>query len=939
MRIMNKYSKIISVILTSILLMPLFGFNATTQVLQFKDFPSPTLINILDKVDNYANSSPDLFTYQYSKPADSPMAPGDIFQPRFGGEPVKGSAVVSGVTAQADPDRSIVLQGKDFSAGNTPGRVWVFGQTSANNGSYYTAGTLLADDKTITAALTADKPYGMYLAWVENAKGLSYPVRINAPRVLWISDTEAKSGKEVSLYGNNLSYQNGEKISYVYLRLWGASASTKSVKADVVQVNPYKVTFKVPNGLKANADYEVWLHNGHGGDYGWAGPQKLRVTTSDPFIWNGRIVDVTKFGANAADKNNDDTGAIIQAIQSAGNGDIIYFPSGTYKVSTRISILNKSLHFKGDDKSKSIIYSDPAFQNINESLFYVSGAPVKFSGLGFIDDKPNGVDAPNFIYINGSNQDVKAKGYIITDCNFEKQPRGPRYEHVSDAMTVSGAENITVSNCTFKVPIGLVFAQCNRIFVHDNLCYGNWIIDNNDGLMMIHCETGTMFDIHSNQIYSLDKLTDPNGTLSFGDYGFVRAIVAQLHYGTGKDYYIADNICDRVGNPNCNCGEIIMFEAPFKSYEGFPVSVNGTGITLADSIPNNVKTGSVVTIVKGNGEGQSREIANKSGSTITIKSAWDILPDTTSRIMITDPFLNTAVYRNQVNGFKTFNEHINAGAGIQAYGNMLNFWAAKNTFSQVMTGIRLTSQYTYPPDSLVTPLYSVFTGIIVEDNKINDVHNGIMMLLSYFNLGSSGEIPTHMAFNCIIRDNQITNAKLSPDPILAGIGGDGISVGSEYQTFATGSINPFWTGNWITNTLLEKNTITNAENAYIRMQRHQANTILRGNSFAGNNTATHTLLIDPSAQQAVIALLKQNTPTVIQLPATITTGSSMNSADGNKTAVTGGTSNAVNKTEPSFFNLIIWIAVCVMVLIAAVMAVLFIINKRRTQKCTNDKGE
>ena len=41
-------------------------------------------------------------------------------------------------------------------------------------------------------------------------------------------------------------------------------------------VNPYKVDFTVPADLQ-NGNYEVWMHNGHGGHYGWSGPLTLTV--------------------------------------------------------------------------------------------------------------------------------------------------------------------------------------------------------------------------------------------------------------------------------------------------------------------------------------------------------------------------------------------------------------------------------------------------------------------------------------------------------------------------------------------------------------------------------------------------------------------------------------------------------------------------------------
>ena len=72
----------------------------------------------------------------------------------------------------------------------------------------------------------------------------------------------------ISLYGQNLSYHGGSSSAWIYIEPTG---SGHGQWVTVTTVNPYKVDFVVPDGL-ANGTYDVWAHNGSGGEYGWSGP-------------------------------------------------------------------------------------------------------------------------------------------------------------------------------------------------------------------------------------------------------------------------------------------------------------------------------------------------------------------------------------------------------------------------------------------------------------------------------------------------------------------------------------------------------------------------------------------------------------------------------------------------------------------------------------------
>ena len=73
------------------------------------------------------------------------------------------------------------------------------------------------------------------------------------------------------MYGRNLSNQNGTTNSWIYIQPPGYAGQWVTPTS----VNPYQVSFTVPS--LANGTYQVWVHNGHGGHYGWSGPLTLTV--------------------------------------------------------------------------------------------------------------------------------------------------------------------------------------------------------------------------------------------------------------------------------------------------------------------------------------------------------------------------------------------------------------------------------------------------------------------------------------------------------------------------------------------------------------------------------------------------------------------------------------------------------------------------------------
>ena len=761
--------------------------------------------------------------YEISKPS-ADIAIKNTYSPEFGGAAAQGAPVISGITHSAAPNESIVIEGRGLEAAD----IYIYGINQNGAGVYEKAELISCKDTTVTVIINGSFAPGMFLIWAKNKSGTSYPVRVNAPRATYVSEENPQAGDMLSIYGENLLLEEGEKPGIYFV------SGDKAISIPISTAEPYQLTFEIPDTVSAGS-YKVYVHNGSGGDYGWSLPLEIKVTEKST-RWSGKTITVDGYT----------DGAIQDAIGRADDYDIIYFKNGTYIVDAQIMV-NKKLKFVGESKSGvKIVCGLDKEGNMNKNYaFLITGYPSEFSNLTFEDDSDKAL-SPVFIWANAYSVSGSRESFVVDNCYFGKNHTfGTKTvkssEQVGKCISVSTVTGVKITNNTFVAPSAAFITTSDNIDVSGNTAYGTWINDGENGACFMQFTSCNNVAIYENGIYGQDIISDPAGTLEEGDRTFCRVLAFQLPYGGTRNVYIADNEFDRVGGFIGNSGELIMFEAINKLGEFKPRSVNGktlsfSGTTWSAAESGEMKVGTkpvlgaTVIISNGKGNAQYRRIAAVTEDSVTVDRAWDILPDTDSTVCIVTPMENVVVYNNSMTGPDKYYTQYNATAGIQAYANMLNFHVKNNTIENVMTGIRLSSHYYMVGDSH----FAVFEDTIVEDNRIDNVRYGIMMLFAFKNdnnVFKETEPVIHASHNTIIRTNQISNTRYSTASNLNGIGGDGITVGSEYKSYATWSPTKIYNGDWVTNTVVEKNMFSGIASCSIRMQYHQGNTILRDNKY------------------------------------------------------------------------------------------------------------
>lgn len=575
--------------------------------------PSPVMVENPELLKEFAAPQVSIPTTDFS----------EKFNPNFWGKPGKDAPQIGTITEQAGPNDSVSIYGTGFEDAT----VYAYGLSQGKGVTKILSVTSQRDDF-VNAIIDKDFDYSMYIIWIKGANGKkSAPVRVNAPKLSWISSNKASENAEIRIYGKFLTTENadGENAkSYVYL-----TNGDSYYEASVIEASPYRVTIKLPKGLKQGESYNIFVHNGHGGGYGWSNPLEIEYDSKAEDFWTGTTHTVTLTNGKATDTD------IRKAILKALDGDTIYFPAGTYEIRNRI-LVNKSLRFVGEDKEKvkivgvftknksmnnSLAHGDVNSNPNHTAAFDVSAIPCEFSGFTFTDyvqgaENCADVTAPpnydinyahgTFIRARDDDDTGVAGQFRVHDCNFiinrcysnitnciyfseaTQQQNHEKYgkNHEFYATSNKGSSPIwtetdraEITNCYFETPKEIISKGMHGGYIHGNTLVGTWVICGNSGSCAIFDNSSKNVDISNNRIYGMDERTDPDGHVVTGDKTFGRTIVMQSWAGPVDSHYIMNNVASRVGELNYNSGEHILFEEQTLMYVG-KGTYNADGNTL-----------------------------------------------------------------------------------------------------------------------------------------------------------------------------------------------------------------------------------------------------------------------------------------------------------------------------------------------------------------------
>jgi len=204
------------------------------------------------------------------------------------------------------------------------------------------------------------------VVWVRNSQGLSRPYVVNRPQLFFTEWATVAPDQEVRVFGRRMVanlYQPAPRLWLVAKKGGAVHSLTWGVKYDhqghLNYQLPYELRWQVPADLP-EGDYDLWLHNGAGGEFGFGGPLPLSVRR--PAAPTTALFDVTKHGAKGSGEA-DDTAALEQAVQAAAKagGGTVYFPPGKYGLSRPLRVL-PGVNLRGADRTWSHLVALPGFK-------------------------------------------------------------------------------------------------------------------------------------------------------------------------------------------------------------------------------------------------------------------------------------------------------------------------------------------------------------------------------------------------------------------------------------------------------------------------------------------------------------------------------------------------------------------------------------------------
>ncbi len=648
------------------------------------------------------------------RPASDPVLPAgfDVFAPKLTAAPVAGAPTFAEWTRSGSPGDSLDVtadQLSDSGSGADTQSV-SFGQTNASNATLSTNAVTnvgaLSAQVTLGSALPADS---MYLVWSDNDQGFGAPVAVNKTDAWWVGPDAAGPGQSVSVFGQNLVLGGQTNKVAVYLEP-GAGNSAAARWVTVTDANPYKVTIQLPADLPAG-NWQVWAHNGHGGEDGWSEPVSLVVHGAQ--TWAGAVFDVTKYGAKG-DGVTDDQAAIRAAITAAQavSNSTVYLPAGTYLVDGGFANVI-GVRIQGAGMHSTMIEAGPAWQlpedffdPFHECLFFNPQSGTAFEDLTLsANHNFAGAESQNLVYARETTD------LSFTNVAFDAQDTA--------AVDVNGSRRVSFEGCDLTGNTAFLGNASELFFDHCNFYMTN------DATAALYTWGGNQISLTNNTCQDLN----PSDPLNGEGWGLGRFLCANSIWGGGSDVYVADNttinLGVRSGYGDQNNGEQINWEGTITYFNGSVSVGSANTVMLSNYTGSAAGPGFVVAVVGGKGVGQVRTVARSDGSLVTLDTPWNVVPDATSTVVLETLPHNIVVYRNTFTAkpYITTSTTPIGSTAVEMFQGVSQLIVDGNTFSKVGMGVGLWGGPTVPGDTANSDPVLFTT---VARNTFDGVKNGVL---------------------------------------------------------------------------------------------------------------------------------------------------------------------------------------------------------------------
>jgi len=175
-------------------------------------------------------------------------------------------------TEEAGPDQSFLLVGEGFAE-----QVAAWGlHPDEAQGRALTPKIQIARPGMLVATIPERAYDGPILVWARSKEAFSAPVVLNAPRPWWCWPDATPAGRRVRIFGRNLAERPDFSRAFVCLLRADGQTLPGPAWLKVLVAQKYQLEVELPAAVEPGP-YQLWVHAGKGGRYGWGGPLMLRV--------------------------------------------------------------------------------------------------------------------------------------------------------------------------------------------------------------------------------------------------------------------------------------------------------------------------------------------------------------------------------------------------------------------------------------------------------------------------------------------------------------------------------------------------------------------------------------------------------------------------------------------------------------------------------------
>jgi len=511
---------------------------------------------------------------------------------------------------------------------------------------------------------------GPIVVWAKNKAGYSEPAVINAPELWWCERESAEAGSVVSLFGRNLSQRPDFCRTLVYL----AQAGKPGTWLKAIDGGKYRVKVLVPHGLEPG-QYQLWVHAGNGGKYGWGGPLPLEVRSGS----QSKPVRMVRF----------DGGNLQEAVDrlAAEGGGTVELPAGSFNLASTPLVIPTKVRVAGAGIDRTVLVSpsDPAAPRARVyeefPVVWLSGDGASIASLTVRGNPRTSIG----ILVHSRQQLPRIRDCRVT--SVKACGGGWRGIHLSNA------EGADVRNNEFWGWTPIQLSGLERCQLVGNRLVSQTLNGGNSEAYIISCGCRVRKCIIEDNVCACPQDAEAGGPTG----------QRFIHFETGRGSvdlnWIAGNRGDKArfgdvswattGNGDMqNTGEVILFEANERiAYYGPLAAAGRQSATLPAVLPRtpdnrlgpvrreqlahdaagnetpfwppDVDSDSLspvaeppvgeyfATILRGRGMGQTRRVVGRKGETYLLDRPWRVAPQAGSLVLVHTAFWRNHLIRNR----------------------------------------------------------------------------------------------------------------------------------------------------------------------------------------------------------------------------------------------------------------------------------------------------